>query len=227
MLLGAEAVKCLSQAHVTVFGVGGVGGYAVEVLARSGVGTLQIVDPDTVDVTNINRQILALSTNVGQLKVDVAERRIKEINPLCNVIKHPVFYLPESANQVDFSKANFVIDCIDTITAKIEIIRRCHDLGIPVITCLGAANKMDPTAFHVTDIFSTHTDPLARVMRKKLRALGIFNVPCVISEEQPRHPLADAGSLDRIPPASNAFVPAAEGIVAAAHVVSYLTGQLG
>ena len=242
MLIGQRQVCSLASRHVVIFGVGGVGGYVAEVLARSGVGALSLIDPDTVSVTNINRQIIATTSTLGQLKVDVMKHRILDINPACQVRTFPIFYLPESAAQVPLQGADFVVDCIDTVTAKIEIIKQCHSLDIPVITCLGAANKLDPTAFRVANLFATHTDPLARVMRKKLRQVGIDSVMCVFSDEQPIKPTpcnsTDPPSDDshneptptisplkpkRITPASNAFVPAAEGLVAAAHVVRHLT----
>ncbi len=233
MLIGSEAVRSLAHRTVALFGVGGVGGYVAEVLARSGVGSIMLIDPDSVSETNINRQIVATTATVGCLKVDVMKQRIMEINPQCRVSTFPIFYLPQNAEEIPLANADYVVDCIDTITAKIEIIKRCHSLGIPVITCLGAANKLDATAFRVADLFSTKMDPLARVMRKKLRQAGITAVKCVYSEEQPikPSPLADDDDLPdtatdtvgsrpkRVTPASNAFVPAAEGIIAAGQVI--------
>ena len=233
MLVGEDAVNSLAERTVALFGVGGVGGYVAEVLARSGVGSIMLIDPDSVSETNINRQIVATTATVGCLKVDVMKRRIMEINPQCRITTFPLFYLPENAHEIPLYTADYVVDCIDTVTAKIEIIKRCHALGIPVITCLGAANKLDATAFRVADLFTTKMDPLARVMRKKLRQAGITSVKCVYSEEQPIKPtpLADDDDLPnrptdtagprpkRVTPASNAFVPAAEGIIAAGQVI--------
>lgn len=228
MLLGIKAVEKLSHNHVAIFGVGGVGGYVTEALARSGVGHIDVIDNDTVAITNLNRQIYALHSTLGQLKVDVAERRIMDINPKCEVTKHAIFYLPTNADQIDLSKYDYVIDCIDTVSAKIELARRCTSLGIHIISCMGAANKMDAAAFKVTDITKTKMDPLAKVMRKKLRMLGVEHLKVVYSEEQPLKPIATGEETDgakrRTTPASNAFVPAVAGLVAAGEVVKDLVG---
>ncbi|MBR5634432.1 MAG: tRNA threonylcarbamoyladenosine dehydratase [Prevotella sp.] len=184
LLLGQEAMKRLRASRVVVFGVGGVGGYVVEVLARSGVGAIAMVDPDRVNLSNLNRQIVALHSTVGRLKVDVMEERIRDINPDCEVRKFPLFYLPENADEIDLSPYDYVVDCVDTVKAKLEIIRRCHRLQIPVISSMGAANKLDPTAFRVSDIAKTSMDPLAKVLRKTLRKEGIQHFKVVYSEEK-------------------------------------------
>ena len=225
LLLGAEAIQRLQASHVTVFGVGGVGGYVAEALARSGVGAIDLIDPDKVTITNLNRQIYALHSTIGQLKVDVAEERILDINPECVIRKFPLFYLPENADQVPLADSDYVIDCIDTITAKIELIRRCHELNIPLICSMGAANKLNPMGFRVADINETNIDPLARIIRKKLRKLNIPHLKVVYSEESPviQHSLEEQ---NRPVPASVAFVPAAAGLLIAAEVVRELTFEL-
>ena len=246
LLLGRPAIDTLEGSSVAVFGVGGVGGYVVEVLARSGVGELALFDNDRVCLSNLNRQIVALHSTVGQYKVDAAEARIHDINPHCIVHKYPTFYLPSNADDYDLSQYDYVVDCIDTVTAKIELIKRCHQLHVPIISCMGAANKMDPTAFRVTDITKTTMDPLAKVIRKKLRTLRIPHLKVVYSEEQPLRPLIEEmpvaavqNSSDTSPslstdaeiptpagrrsvPASNAFVPAAAGLIAGGEVVKDL-----
>lgn len=230
MLFGHEAIEALAAARVAVFGVGGVGGYAVEVMARSGVGHLDLIDNDTVSITNINRQIIALNSNVGQYKVDVARQRVLDINPQCDVRAIRMFYLPEEANNIDLSEYDYVVDCIDTIKAKIDIAMRCHELGVPVISSMGAANKLDPTMFRVTDLSKTSMDPIARIMRKKLRKVGIEHLKVVYSEEQPEKatdsdaPDDNATTSKRPVPASNAFVPAAAGIIIGGEVVKDIIG---
>lgn len=246
LLLGRPAIDTLEGSSVAVFGVGGVGGYVVEVLARSGVGELSLFDNDRVCLSNLNRQIVALHSTVGQYKVDAAEARIHDINPHCIVHKYPTFYLPSNADDYDLSQYDYVVDCIDTVTAKIELIKRCHQLHVPIISSMGAANKMDATAFRVTDITKTTMDPLAKVIRKKLRTLRIPHLKVVYSEEQPLRPLIEEmpvaavqNSSDTSPnlltdaemptpagrrsvPASNAFVPAAAGLIAGGEVVKDL-----
>lgn len=191
MLVGKPAMDTLQHSRVAVFGLGGVGGHATEVLARSGVGAIDLIDNDCVSITNVNRQLFATLSTIGQLKVDVAEKRIHDINPQCTIRKYPVFYLPTNADTIDFSSYDYVVDCIDTISAKLEIIRRCHNLQIPVISSMGAANKLDATAFRVADINKTKMDPLAKVIRKKLREWHIPHLKVVYSEEQPLKPLTD------------------------------------
>lgn len=236
LLLGKPAMDTLKSSRVAVFGVGGVGGYVVEALARSGVGELDIFDDDRVCLTNVNRQIYALLSTVGKFKVDVAEQRIHDINPLCIVHKYQMFYMPSNADEIDLSQYDYVVDCVDTVTAKLELIKRCHALHIPLISCMGAANKMDASAFKVADINKTKMDPLAKVIRKKLRKLGIPKLKVVFSEEEPMRPIDDDDISCRFHcicpdkdmrkcterrdiPASNAFVPAAAGLVAGGEVV--------
>ena len=226
LLLGAAAMERLRASHVLIFGVGGVGGYAVEALARSGIGALTLVDADTVALSNLNRQIIALRSTVGQLKVDVAAQRIHDINPDCQVTTKPMFYLPENADQIPLQQYDYVIDCVDTITAKLEIIRRSHAAGMRLISSMGAANKLDPTRFRVADISQTSIDPLARILRKKLRKEGIHHLKVVYSEEAPIvAPAAITESSDRPTLASVAFVPPAAGLAIAAEVVKDLIGS--
>ncbi|MBQ9816143.1 MAG: tRNA threonylcarbamoyladenosine dehydratase [Proteobacteria bacterium] len=230
LLVGKPAIETLMGSRVAVFGIGGVGGYVVEVLARSGIGALDIIDDDKICMTNINRQIYALLSTVGQYKVDVAEKRILDINPKCIVRKYQTFYLPETASQFDFAQYDYVVDCIDTVTAKLDIIKRCHELNIPIMSSMGAANKLDPTAFKVADIYKTRMDPLARVMRRELKKLGIPKLKCVYSEEEAIQPIEDdtlaeplpEGSKRRVIPASNAFVPPAAGLIIGGEVIKDL-----
>ena len=241
MLIGSEALAKLRSSRVMIFGVGGVGGYVCEALARSGVGELHLVDNDVVSITNVNRQIYALLSTIGKAKVDVAEERINDINPLCRVRKYKMFYLPDNADEIDLTQADYVVDCIDTMKAKLELARRCHRLGIPFISSMGAANKMNPAAFRVLDIQKTSIDPLAKVVRKQLRREGILHLKVVCSEEQPVKSAANSvnhvdTSTDSSPassstvgksrpvPASNAFVPAAAGLLVASEVVKDLIG---
>lgn len=236
MLIGTDALNKLRHSKVIIFGVGGVGGYVCEALARSGVGEIHLVDNDIVSITNINRQILALLSTVGRDKVDVAEERIADINPQCVVRKYKMFYLPENADDIDLSQMDYVVDCIDTVKAKLELARRCHRLGVPFISSMGAANKMNPAAFRVLDIQKTQMDPLAKVIRKQLRREGILHMKVVCSEEKPMKPADVEGSIGerqdkakdnthKQVPASNAFVPAAAGLVIASEVVKDLIMQ--
>lgn len=241
MLLGKPAIEALAKSRVAVFGVGGVGGYVVEVLARSGVGTLDLFDDDKVCPSNINRQIIALHSTIGRYKVDVAAERATDINPQCTVNAHKMFYVVGNADQTDLSVYDYVVDCIDTVSAKMELVRRCTKLGVPILCCMGAANKLDPTAFRVTDICYTKMDPIARVMRRKLAKEGIKHFKCVYSEEIPLTQIPCQASDDgpnpepqsgthapkRNVPASNAFVPAAEGLVAGGEVVKDLIMAAG
>ena len=176
LLVGKPAIDTLHGSRVAVFGVGGVGGYVVEVLARSGVGHIDVWDDDRFCPSNCNRQILATASTIGQSKVDVAEARIHDIYPECIVRKHQCFYLPSNAHLFDLSQYDYVVDCIDTVTAKLDIIRRCHDLNVPLISCMGAAYKLDATQWCVTDLFKTINDPLAKVIRKKLRKTPVKHV---------------------------------------------------
>ena len=243
LLLGEPAIETLKHSHVAVFGIGGVGGYTTEALARSGVGELTIIDNDRVCISNVNRQIYALQSTIGQYKVDVAEQRIHDINPECVVHRHQMFDLPDNADQIDLTQFDYVVDCIDTVTAKIELVRRCHSLGIPLISSMGAANKMDATAFRVTDITKTTMDPLAKIIRKKMRQLHIPHLKVVYSVEPPLSPIESPDEMehsfkqddttgDEIPkrrsvPASNAFVPATAGLIAAGEVIKDLLIKAG
>jgi tRNA A37 threonylcarbamoyladenosine dehydratase len=244
LLLGKEAIGTLTGAHVAVFGVGGVGGYTVEVLARSGVGQLDIFDDDRVCLTNINRQIYAMLSTVGKYKVDVAEAHIHDINKKCVVNKHQMFYLPENADSIDLSQFDYVVDCIDTVSAKLELIKRCYKLNVPIISCMGAANKLDATAFKIADINKTKMDPLAKVIRKKLKKLNIPKLKVVYSEEEPLTPLDDPDISCRFHcicpnkdmrkctdrrsiPASNAWVPAAAGLIIGGEVVKDMINKAG
>lgn len=224
MLLGDVAMARLAAARVAVFGVGGVGGYVVEALARSGVGALELIDDDTVSLTNINRQIIALHSTVGMPKVDAARARVLDICPQTQVIAHRAFFTPETAAQFDFTQYSYVVDAIDTVSGKIELAVRAHAAGVPILSCMGAGNKLDPTAFEVTDISKTSVDPLARVMRRELRRRGIEHLTVVYSKEPACTPLPDPDveaekGKRRSVPASNAFVPAVAGLIAASKVI--------
>lgn len=244
MLFGKPAIEALKGAHVAVFGVGGVGSYVVEVLARSGVGELTLVDNDEVSISNINRQLVALVSTIGKKKVEVAKQRILDINPLCTVHTYPMFYLPETAHQIDLSTCHYVVDCIDTMAAKLELIKRCNALDIPIMASMGAANKVDPTLFKIADINQTKMDPLAKIIRKKLRKLGIDHLKVVYSEEPPLKPfeikktdledthtnmsdIQPTTNRKRALPASNAFVPASAGLILGGEVVKDLIKAAG
>lgn len=232
MLIGDSALERLQAAKIAVFGIGGVGGFCVEALARAGVGTLHLYDDDTVSESNLNRQIVALRSTIGQPKAEVMSRRVLDINPDCKVRAIPMFYLPENADQVDLSQYDYVIDCIDTVAAKLELVSRCTTLQVPIISAMGTGNKLDPTAFVVTDISKTEGCPLARVMRKELRKRGIQHLKVVFSKEEPLSPSqpieaeAPAGSgsrpgstARRATPGSISFVPGAAGLVLASTVL--------
>lgn len=229
LLLGDAAMKKLKNSRVAVFGVGGVGGYTVEALARSGVGALDLIDNDTVSLTNINRQIIATLDTVGRDKVDVAQERIKSINPDCVVITHKCFYLPETAEQFDFTDYDYVVDAIDTVKGKIEIVMRAKECSTPVISSMGAGNKLDPTAFEVADISKTSVCPLAKVMRVQLRKRGVNHLKVVYSKEPPLTPIITddakkefSSSVRRTLPGSTAFVPSVVGLIIASEVVKDL-----
>ena len=224
MLLGEDAMARLAAARVAVFGIGGVGGHVVEALARSGVGTLELIDNDTVSLTNINRQIIALHSTLGMPKVEAARARMLDICPQTRVITHQAFFTPETADRFDFTQFSYVVDAIDTVSGKIELAVRAHAAGVPLLSCMGAGNKLDPTAFEVTDISKTSVDPLARVMRRELRKRGIEHLTVVYSREPARTPLPDPDmeaerGQRRSVPASNAFVPAVAGLIAASKVI--------
>ena len=197
LLLGKDGMNRLANARVAVFGVGGVGGFTVEALARSGVGAIDLIDDDKVCLTNINRQIIALRSTVGKYKVDVAAERLRDINQNIQVNTYKTFYMPDTAHQFDFSQYDYVVDAIDTITGKLELVMQAHKAGTPIICSMGAGNKLDPTAFRVADIYKTSVDPLARVMRHELRKRGIKKLKVVYSEEPPMRPIDDMASSCR------------------------------
>ena len=226
ILLGAEAVSKLQRARVAVFGIGGVGGYTVEALARCGVGNLDLIDSDTVSISNINRQILATHSTVGMLKVNAAKARILDINPECAVRTYPIFYLPDTAEQFDFSQYDYIVDCIDTVTGKLQLVERAVAAGTPIICSMGTGNKLDPAAFMVSDISKTSMCPLARIMRKELKKRGINHLKVVYSQEEALTPDVDPEELARTGkrqiPGSVAFVPGAAGLILAGEVVKDL-----
>lgn len=227
LLLGEEGILRLQQSRVAVFGIGGVGGYTVEALARAGVGTIDVIDNDTVSVSNLNRQLLATYDTVGMAKVDAAKARIHAINPRAVVHTHQLFYTPETADQLDFSKYDYIVDAIDTVTGKLCIIQRALDADVRVISCMGTGNKLDPTALEVTDISKTTVCPLARIMRKELRKRGIHHLKVVYSTEEALTPVGaeeEAAALGkRTIPGSTAFVPGTAGLILAGEVIKDLT----
>ena len=232
MLLGDKAMERLSRARVAGVGIGGVGGYVVEALARSGVGTLDLIDNDCVSLTNLNRQIIALYSTIGMAKVDAAEQRIRQINPEAIIIKHKTFFLPETAKEFDFSQFDYVVDAVDTVKAKLELAESAYTAKVPIISCMGAGNKLDPMRFEVADITETSVCPLARVMRQELKRRGIPHLKVVYSKEAPLQPyegLQQAMAEQperRSVPGSVAWVPAAAGLIAAGEVVRDLTAGL-
>lgn len=217
LLLGEEGLEHLNKMHVAVFGVGGVGGYVVEALVRSGIGEITIVDKDEVAESNINRQIIATTKTVGRKKVDVMSERIEEINPACNVHKFACFYLPQTAGEFDFSSYDYVVDAVDTVTAKIELVLRAREAGTPIISSMGAGNKLDPTRFEVADIYKTSVCPLARVMRRELKKREVRSLKVVYSKEEPIARLNTPGSI--------AFVPSVAGLTIAGEVIKDLLRQ--
>lgn len=237
-VIGRENLEKLKKARVAVFGVGGVGGYVVEALVRSGVGELDLIDSDEVCLSNINRQILATHSSVGRLKVDVAEERVKEINPDCKVNKYPLFYLPETKDRFDFSAYDYVVDAIDTVSGKIALVEQAEEAGTPIICSMGAGNKMDPTAFQVADIYETSVCPLARVMRKEMKKRGIKKLKVVYSKEVALAPLSYEDTEEqpvnletegeikapakRLTPGSVSFVPSVAGLILAGEVIKDL-----
>ena len=229
MLLGEAALEKLQNARVAVFGNGGVGGYVVEALARSGVGKLDLIDSDTVSISNINRQILATHSTVGMLKVDVAKARILDINPEATVTVHPCFYLPETADQFDFAQYDYVVDAIDTVTGKLQLVQQAHAAGTPIICSMGTGNKLDPTAFRVADISKTTMCPLARIMRKELKKRGIDHVKVVYSLEEALTPVGAEEEMARTGkrqiPGSTAFVPGTAGLILASEVIKDLIAR--
>lgn len=241
MLLGAEAMERLARCRVAVFGIGGVGGYAVEALARSGIGALDLIDNDKVCLTNLNRQLHATQKTVGSYKVDAAEERILEINPDCRVRTYKTFYLPDTRDRFDFSQYDYVIDAIDTVSGKLALAEQAQETDTPIISAMGAGNKTDPTAFRVADIYQTSVCPLARVMRRECRKRGIKHLKVVYSTEEPKRPLEDPPisrtadgicpddsgerAARRDIPGSTAFVPSVAGLIMAGEVVRDLIGE--
>ncbi len=232
MLFGPGSIERLSSCRVAIFGIGGVGGYVVEALTRSGIGILDLVDDDRVSLTNLNRQIVALHSTIGQKKVDVAEARCRDINPDIVINKHAVFFTPQTADCFDFSDYDYVVDCIDTVTGKIQLILQAQQAGTPVISSMGAGNKMDPSLFRIADIYETSVDPLARVMRRELKKRGVSSLKVVYSTEPPlsvqtqeEHdvPAPESPSRPGNPkrgfPGSNAFVPASAGLLIASEII--------
>jgi len=241
LLFGKEGMEKLKNARVAVFGIGGVGGYTVEALARSGVGSIDIIDDDKVCLTNINRQIIASRKTVGKYKVDVMKERILDINPDANVVAHRCFFSAETADQFDFSQYTYIVDAIDTVSAKIELVLRAQEASVPIISCMGAGNKLDPTRFEVADIYETSICPLAKVMRRELKQRGVKKLKVVYSKEPARKPLEDMSiscrshcicppgtarkcTIRRQIPGSNSFVPPVAGLIIAAEVIKDITG---
>jgi len=225
MLVGEQAVNALKNKKVIVFGVGGVGGYVCEALCRSGVGRIDVVDNDTVSLTNINRQIIATSDTVGKNKTSVMAERLKSINPDVKVLEYNMFYLPETADEIDLSEYDYVVDAIDTVSGKLELAVRCQRLGVPLVSSMGTGNKLDPSKIVVTDIHKTRICPLARVMRGLCKKNGIKKLTVVYSEEEPITPLFQPKENDnsnKSIPASSAFVPPAAGLMIASYVVQKL-----
>ncbi len=240
LLFGKDAMEKLWRSRVAVFGIGGVGGYAVEALVRSGIGSVDLIDDDRICLTNINRQIYATRTTVGQYKVDVAAGRIAEINPQVSVTCHKTFYTPETAGQFDFSQYDYIVDAIDTVTGKLALVKNANEAGTPIISSMGAGNKVDPTAFEVADIYQTSVCPLAKVMRHELRCMGVQHLKVVYSREPPITPIDDMAiscrahcicppgtarkcTQRRQVPGSNAFVPSVVGLIIAGEVIKDLT----
>ncbi len=224
-ILGENSIKTLSRCRVAVFGIGGVGGYAAEALARAGVGALDLIDSDRVSESNINRQIIALHSTVGLYKTEVMKARIADINPDCKVAVYNCFYLPETAEQFDLSQYDYIVDAVDTVTAKIDIICRAKDLSVPVISAMGAGNKLDPTRFRVADIYSTKVCPLARVMRASLKKHGVKDLKVVYSEEEPILSNEKDTESGKPIPGSLPFVPSVMGLIIAGEVVKDLVKQ--
>lgn len=231
LLLGEVAMEKLQQARVAVFGVGGVGGYTVEALARSGVGTIDLIDNDTVCLSNINRQIIATTKTIGRYKVEVVKERILEINPDTKVNCYQTFYMPETRNLFDFSQYDYVVDAIDTVTGKIELVLQAKEAGVHIISSMGAGNKLDPTRFEVADIYKTSVCPLAKVMRRELKKREIKHLKVVYSKEKPMKPIETAAQREapedtvrRAVPGSTAFVPSVVGLIIAGEVIKDITG---
>ncbi len=239
LIYGKEAIESLKNKHVAIFGIGGVGGYVSEALTRSGIGEVTLIDDDKVSLSNLNRQIVALHSTIGEYKVDVMERRIKDINPECKVNKIKSFILPSNIDTFDFSKFDYIVDAIDTVSAKLAIIKKANELNAPIISSTGTGNKINPMGFMVSDITKTSVDPLCKVLRRELKKRGIGHLKVVYSKEEPFSPLSDEkidyssdsllqkgdrlGSKKRSTPGSNAFCPAAAGLLLASEVIKDLT----
>ena len=222
LLYGAAAIQRFAECRVAVFGVGGVGGYVVEALARCGIGALDLIDNDKVSLSNINRQIIATESTVGRNKVDVAAERVKDINPLCRVMGYKLFYLPDSQGEIDFCNYDYVVDAIDTVTGKLAIIENAKKSGAPVISSMGAGNKKHPSKFEVADIYETSICPLAKVMRRECRKRGIDSLKVVYSKEEPIKPDASSDTGQKPVPGSVAFVPSVVGMIVAGEVINDL-----
>ena len=240
LLLGKENMENLSKARVAVFGIGGVGGYTVEALVRSGVGAMDLIDDDKVCLTNLNRQIIATRKTVGKYKVDVMKERILDINPDCKVEVHKCFYLPETKDEFDFSRYDYVVDAVDTVTAKVQLVMEAKEKQVPIISSMGAGNKLDPAAFEVADIYKTSVCPLAKVMRRELKKRGVDHLKVVYSKEPAMTPVDDMAiscrehcicppgavhkcTQRRAIPGSTAFVPSVVGLIIAGEVIKDLT----
>ena len=218
LLIGEEGIRKLKNARVAVFGAGGVGGYVIEALARAGIGTIDITDNDTVALSNLNRQIIALHSTVGRKKTEVAAERVRDINPEIRVVLHECFYLPETAQQFDFRLYDYVVDAVDTVTAKIDLVMRSQEAGVPVISSMGTGNKLDPSRFEVADIYKTEMDPLAKVMRRELKKRGVKKLKVVYSKEKPVE-------LAQRTPGSISFVPPCAGLILAGEVIRDLLAK--
>lgn len=225
-LIGETAQKKLCDSHVCIFGIGGVGGYVAEALSRAGVGRLTLVDHDVVSVSNINRQIYALHSTLGMKKVEAARRRIADIDPDIEVICRDEFFLPENSADFDFTVFDYVCDCVDTVSAKIELVIRSKEAGVPIISSMGTANKLDAAAFEISDIKKTEMCPLARVMRKELKQRGIKDLKVVYSKEEPRRPrIEEYSESKKLVPASISYAPATAGLILASEVISDIIGK--
>ena len=228
LLYGNEAIEHLKDCHIAVFGVGGVGGYVCEALARSGVGHFDLIDNDVISITNLNRQIIALTNTIGKYKVDVMKERILNINPLCEVNTFKCFFLPETANEFDFTKYDYVVDAIDTVAGKIALVLKANKENVKIISSMGAGNKLNPQAFLVSDIYKTKIDPLARVMRSELKKRRVKKLKVVYSTEYPVKPKESSSekTSKRSVPGSTAFVPASCGLLIASEIINDLTKDL-
>lgn len=242
LLLGKEAMDALSASRVAVFGIGGVGGYVCEALVRSGVGAFDLIDDDKICLTNLNRQLIATRSTVGKYKVDVMEARMKDINPNVDIRTHKCFFLPDNADEFPFSEYDYIVDAVDTVSAKLSLAVKAQEAGVPIISSMGAGNKLDATAFRVADIYKTSMDPLARVMRRELKKRGVKKLKVVYSQEQPIRPVEDMSISCRTHcicppgakhkcterrdiPGSTAFVPSVVGLIIAGEIVRDISGK--